>query len=41
MLSLSDNNHAGVIETFNSTSNCLDDLPIIDNHCFVNKCEVL
>ena len=31
MLSLSDNNHTDIIETFNSTSRYLDDLLNIDN----------
>ena len=34
MLSLSDNNQAGVFETFNSTSRYLDDLLDIDNPYF-------
>ena len=34
MLSLSDNNQADVIETFNSTRRYLDDLPNIDNPYF-------
>ena len=34
MLSLSDNNQAGFIEAFNSTSRYLDDLLNIDNPCF-------
>ena len=31
MLSLSDNNQTDIIEAFNSTSRCLDDLLNIDN----------
>ena len=31
MLSLSDNNQADIIEAFNSTSRCFDDLLNIDN----------
>ena len=34
MLSLSDNNHTAIIETFNSTSRYLDDLLNIDNPYF-------
>ena len=34
MLSLSDNNQAGVVEAFNSTSKYLDDLFNIDNSFF-------
>ena len=34
LLSLSDNNQADVIETFNSASRYLDDLPNIDNLYF-------
>ena len=34
MLSLSDNNHLDIIETFNSTSRYLDDLLNIDNPYF-------
>ena len=34
MFSLSDNNQAGVIEAFNSTSRYLDDLLNIDNPYF-------
>ena len=34
MLSLSDNNQTGIIETFNSTSRYLDDLFNIDNPYF-------
>ena len=34
MLSLSDNNQADVVEAFNSTSKCLDDLLNIDNPHF-------
>ena len=34
MLSLSDNNHTDIIETFNSTSSNLDDLLNIDNPYF-------
>ena len=34
MLSLQDNNHTDIIETFNSTSRYLDDLLIIDNPYF-------
>ena len=33
MLYLSDNNQAGAIEAFNSTSMHLDDLLNMDNHC--------
>ena len=34
MLSLSDDNESEVIEAFNSTSRCLDDLLNIDNNFF-------
>ena len=34
MLSLSDNNQTDIIEDFNSTSRCLDDLLYIDNPYF-------
>ena len=34
MVSLSDNNQAGVVEAFNSTSRYLDDLLNIDNPYF-------
>ena len=34
MLSLSDDNQSEVIEAFNSTSRCLDDLSNIDNNFF-------
>ena len=34
MLSFSDNNQAGVVEAFNSTSRYLDDLLNIDNPYF-------
>ena len=34
MLFLSEDNHSGVIETFNSTSRYLDDLLNIDNNFF-------
>ena len=34
MFSLSDENQSGVIEAFNSTSRCLDDLLNIDNNFF-------
>ena len=34
MLSLSYNNQTDIIEAFNSTSRCLDDLLYIDNPCF-------
>ena len=34
MLSLSDNNHADVVEALNSTYRCLDDLLNIDNPYF-------
>ena len=34
MLSLSEDNHSGVIEAFNSTSRYLDDLLDIDNNVF-------
>ena len=34
MLSLSDNNLTDIIEAFNSTSRCLDDLLNVDGPCF-------
>ena len=34
MLSLPEDNQSGVIEAFNSTSRCLDDLLNIDNNFF-------
>ena len=34
MLSLSEDNQSGIIESFNSTSRYLDDLLNIDNNCF-------
>ena len=37
MLSLSDNNQAAVIETFNSTSRYLDDLLKTDNPYFQHR----